>query len=54
MRVQSHSLANEAPGALQRRDGHTARRLLLEIDEQERPWLMLAQASNMNGDTETE
>ena len=54
MRDQSQSLANEARGALQRRDGHTARRLLLEIDEQERPWLMLAQACNMVGDTEME
>ena len=54
MRDQSQSLANEARGALQRRDGHSARRLLLEIDEQERPWLMLAQACNMVGDTEME
>jgi len=54
MRDQSQSLANEARGALQRRDGNTARRLLLEIDEQERPWLMLAQACNMVGDTEME
>lgn len=54
MRDQSLSLVNEARGALQRRDGDTARRLLLEIDEKDRPWLMLAQACNMAGDTETE
>lgn len=54
MRDQSQSILTEARAALQRRDGHTACRLLLKIDERERPWLMLAQASNMAGDTETE
>lgn len=54
MRDQSQSLMNEARNALQRRDGTTARRLLLEIDERERPWLLLAQACNMVGDNDAE
>lgn len=51
---QSQSLVSEARSALQRRDGHAARRLISEIDEDERPWLMLAQACNIVGDTEAE
>jgi aspartyl/asparaginyl beta-hydroxylase (cupin superfamily) len=54
MRDHSQSLMNEARNALQRRDGTTARRLLLEIDERDRPWLLLAQACNMVGDSDAE
>ncbi len=40
----------EARAALQRRDGAEAKRLIGGLDEKDRPWLLLAQACNVEGD----
>lgn len=44
------NIINDIRAALQRRDGETARRLLLEISDQSMPWLLLAQACSLAGD----
>lgn len=40
----------DARGAMQRRDGAAARRLLSQLAEADTPWLLLAQACNLEGD----
>jgi Aspartyl/Asparaginyl beta-hydroxylase len=44
----------EARAALQRRDGAEARRLLGELPDDQMPWVLLAQACNIAGDTAAE
>jgi len=44
----------DARAAMQRRDGSTAQRLLSELAEADTPWLLLAQACNLAGDTNGE
>lgn len=52
--MDSSSLIAEARAALQRRDGAEARRLLGELSEDQTPWILLAQACNIAGDTASE
>ena len=48
--MNASSIIAEARAALQRRDGAEAKRLLGELGENETPWLLLAQACNVDGD----
>ncbi len=48
--MNSVSIIAEARAALQRRDAATARRLLGELPDNQTPWILLAQACNIEGD----
>jgi hypothetical protein len=49
--VTQDAIIAEARAALQRRDGPTAKRLLDELPGDQTPWVLLAQACNLSGDT---
>lgn len=49
--MNNSDIIAEARAALQRRDGAEAQRLLSALPEEARPWLMLAQACNLAGDS---
>lgn len=48
--MSSTDIIAEARAALQRRDGTEAKRLLDELADDQKPWLLLAQACNVTGD----
>jgi hypothetical protein len=48
--MTASSIIAEARFALQRRDGATAKKLLRELSQIDMPWLLLAQACNLDGD----
>lgn len=52
--MKSSSIIAEARAALQRRDGAEAKRLLGELSDEAMPWVLLAQACNVTGDTSGE
>lgn len=48
--MNSSSIIAEARAALQRRDGAEVKRLLGELPDNQTPWILLAQACNIEGD----
>lgn len=49
--MDPNDIIAEARAALQRRDGVEAKRLLAELTNDRMPWLLLAQACNLSGDS---
>jgi hypothetical protein len=54
MDAAAANIINNARVALQRREGEQARRLLAELADSDMPWLLLAQACNLDGDVAAE